>query len=71
MLDRSCEYLTRILYLPGQRAIPVLQPFGEAARNRMALSLLERLRSRESNSFTDRLLSAMRNEFGGHAIKKS
>ncbi|HDS0951540.1 TPA: decarboxylating 6-phosphogluconate dehydrogenase [Stenotrophomonas maltophilia] len=37
----------------------------------ITLSLLERLRSRESNSFTDRLLSAMRNEFGGHAIKKS
>ena len=34
----------------------------------ITLSLLERLRSRESNSFTDRLLSAMRNEFGGHAI---
>lgn len=37
----------------------------------ITLSLLERLRSRQSNSFSDRLLSAMRNEFGGHAIKKS
>ncbi len=37
----------------------------------ITLSLLERLRSRESNSFTDRLLAAMRNEFGGHAIKPS
>jgi 6-phosphogluconate dehydrogenase len=35
----------------------------------IALSLLERLRSRDSNSFSDRLLAAMRNEFGGHAIK--
>ena len=35
----------------------------------ITLSLLERLRSRQSNSFSDRLLSAMRNEFGGHAIK--
>lgn len=33
-------------------------------------SLLERLRSRDSDSFTDKLLSAMRNEFGGHAIKR-
>jgi 6-phosphogluconate dehydrogenase len=33
-------------------------------------SLIERLRSRDSESFTDKLLSAMRNEFGGHAIKK-
>jgi len=33
-------------------------------------SLIERLRSRDSDSFTDKLLSSMRNEFGGHAIKK-
>lgn len=36
----------------------------------ITLSLLERLRSREQDSFSDKLLSAMRNEFGGHAIKK-
>lgn len=34
----------------------------------ITLSLLERLRSRDKNSFSDRLLAAMRNEFGGHAI---
>jgi len=33
-------------------------------------SLIERLRSRDSESFSDKLLSAMRNEFGGHEIKK-
>ena len=33
-------------------------------------SLIERLRSRDEDSFTDRLLAAMRNEFGGHAVKK-
>ncbi len=33
-------------------------------------SLIERLRSRDSDSFSDRLLSSMRNEFGGHAVKK-
>ncbi|KRA17591.1 phosphogluconate dehydrogenase (NAD(+)-dependent, decarboxylating) [Lysobacter sp. Root604] len=32
-------------------------------------SLLERLRSRESDSFADKLLAAMRNEFGGHKVK--
>ena len=37
----------------------------------ITLALLERLRSRQSNSFSDRLLAAMRNEFGGHAIKKT
>ncbi|HET7556555.1 MAG TPA: decarboxylating 6-phosphogluconate dehydrogenase [Rhodanobacteraceae bacterium] len=32
-------------------------------------ALIERLRSRDSDSFSDKLLSAMRNEFGGHAMK--
>jgi 6-phosphogluconate dehydrogenase len=36
----------------------------------ITLSLLERLRSRDSDSYSDKLLAAMRNEFGGHAIKK-
>ena len=34
-------------------------------------SLLARLRSRDEVGFGDRLLSAMRNQFGGHAIKKA
>ncbi len=33
-------------------------------------SLIERLRSRDADSFSDKLLAAMRNEFGGHAIKQ-
>ena len=36
----------------------------------ITLSLLERLRSRDQNSFTDKLLAALRNQFGGHEIKK-
>jgi len=36
----------------------------------ITLSLVQRLRSRDSESFSDKLLSAMRNEFGGHEIKK-
>jgi 6-phosphogluconate dehydrogenase len=35
----------------------------------ITLSLLERLRSRDANSFSDKLLAAMRHEFGGHPIK--
>jgi len=37
----------------------------------ITMSLLERLRSRENDSFADKLLAAMRNEFGGHKIKQS
>ncbi|KQQ84572.1 6-phosphogluconate dehydrogenase [Xanthomonas sp. Leaf131] len=35
----------------------------------ITLSLMERLRSRDKDSFTDKLLAAMRNQFGGHAVK--
>lgn len=35
----------------------------------ITLALMERFRSRDADSFSDKLLSAMRNEFGGHAIK--
>ncbi len=34
-------------------------------------SLIERLRSRDKDSYTDKLLSAMRNQFGGHAMKQA
>ena len=36
----------------------------------IALSLISRLRSRDDDSYADKLLAAMRNEFGGHAIRR-
>jgi 6-phosphogluconate dehydrogenase len=33
-------------------------------------SLIRRIRSREDNNFTDRMISIQRNAFGGHAVKK-
>ena len=36
----------------------------------ITLALLQRLRSRDDDSYSDKLLAAMRNQFGGHAIKK-
>ncbi len=36
----------------------------------ITLSLIARLRSRSEDSYSDKLLAAMRNQFGGHAIKK-
>lgn len=33
-------------------------------------SLMRRIRSREENNFTDRMLAIMRNAFGGHAVRK-
>ena len=35
----------------------------------ISLALIARLRSRDEESFADRLLAAMRNQFGGHAVR--
>jgi 6-phosphogluconate dehydrogenase len=37
----------------------------------ITLSLLTRLRSRQTDSFSAKVIAALRNEFGGHAVKKS
>lgn len=37
----------------------------------ITMSLQRRLRSRSEAPFSDRLLAAMRNQFGGHAVKKA
>jgi 6-phosphogluconate dehydrogenase len=36
----------------------------------IALSLLERFRSRQEESFSAKVIAALRNEFGGHEVKK-
>ena len=36
----------------------------------ITLALIQRLRSRDESSFSDRLLAALRNQFGGHAVRK-
>ena len=37
----------------------------------ITLSLLARLRSRQPDSFSAKVIAALRNEFGGHAVRKS
>ena len=37
----------------------------------ITLSLLERFRSRQKESFSAKVIAALRNEFGGHAVKKT
>ena len=36
----------------------------------LALSLFQRFRSRECDTFSDKLIAALRNEFGGHEVRK-
>ncbi|MCG8277823.1 phosphogluconate dehydrogenase (NAD(+)-dependent, decarboxylating) [Stenotrophomonas sp. NLF4-10] len=81
LLDLSTEALQRNPQLQG--IAPYVQDSGEGRWTVneaieldvpapvITLSLLERLRSREDNSFADRLLAAMRAGFGGHALKRS
>jgi 6-phosphogluconate dehydrogenase len=37
----------------------------------LAISLMARFRSRQSDSFRDKVLAALRAEFGGHAVRES
>jgi 6-phosphogluconate dehydrogenase len=43
----------------------------EVAAPVITLALLQRLRSRDADSFGDRLLAALRQQFGGHAIRSA
>ena len=36
----------------------------------ITLALFTRFRSRAENSFADRMLAALRNAFGGHAVRR-
>ena len=38
--------------------------------DRLAASLFARFSSRGNNEYADRMLAALRNQFGGHAVKK-
>ena len=80
LLDLTADALNKNPTLKG--IAPVVEDSGEGpwtvneaidlnvAAPVIALSLFQRLRSRDTDSFSDKLLAAMRNEFGGHAIKK-
>jgi 6-phosphogluconate dehydrogenase len=37
----------------------------------LTASLYTRFRSRQNNPFGERMLAALRNQFGGHAVKKA
>lgn len=56
---RAIETLTLMQQKMEHCSIPVI-----------TLALQRRFRSREEAPFSDKLLAAMRNQFGGHAIKR-
>jgi 6-phosphogluconate dehydrogenase len=37
----------------------------------LTLALMRRFRSRDASPFSDRMLAALRQQFGGHAVKET
>jgi len=69
--DRDLSKITGYVEDSGEGRWTVQQAIDTATPAPLiALSLFQRFRSRETDSFSDRLLAALRNEFGGHAVRK-
>ena len=80
LLDLTCDALASNPKLEGLQAY--VEDSGEGRWTLMEAlnlnvsapviteSVIRRIRSREENNFADRMLAVMRNEFGGHAVKK-
>jgi len=57
-------------------SVILIEPSDQLSHKRLrqlvasSLPQLARFRSRQPRSFADRLLAALRNQFGGHAIKR-
>ena len=81
LLDLTAEALAQDPTLENVR--PYVADFGEGRWTVMeaidqslsapviTMSLMERFRSRDEESFSDRVVAVMRNRFGGHEVKKN
>ncbi|MEC4675314.1 MAG: decarboxylating 6-phosphogluconate dehydrogenase [Nitrospirota bacterium] len=69
--DKKLEKLEAYVEDSGEGRWTVQQAVDTAVPAPVITSaLFQRFRSRDSGSFSDRMLAALRNEFGGHAVKK-
>lgn len=69
--DRKLDKITGFVEDSGEGRWTVQQAIDSAVPAPViTASLFQRFRSRQENSFSDRLLAALRNEFGGHAVHK-
>ena len=64
-INAGTTYLPRDLPNP-----PIYSKVNPADSPIITLALMVRLRSREPESFSSKVVAALRNEFGGHAVKK-
>jgi 6-phosphogluconate dehydrogenase len=69
--DQSLEQIQGYVEDSGEGRWTVLESIEESVpAPAIALSLMRRFSSRQEDSYAAKLLAAMRNQFGGHAIKK-
>ena len=64
--ENDCVFFEFVFNRSARQAIPVGI---DVPAQVIALSLLERLRSRKENCLSANVIAAMSNEFGGHAVK--
>lgn len=69
--DSNLDEIRGVMHSSGEGKWTVETAFDlQAATPVIALSLLMRYRSLESDTFTGKVVAALRNEFGGHAVEK-
>ncbi|NBD25166.1 phosphogluconate dehydrogenase (NAD(+)-dependent, decarboxylating) [Paenibacillus glycinis] len=70
--DGKLEDIRGIMHSSGEGRWTVETAFDlQAATPVIAMSLLMRYRSLDSDTFTGKVVAALRNEFGGHAVEKT
>ncbi len=70
--DPKLSEIKGVMYSSGEGKWTVEEALRhEVAAPVIALSLLMRYRSLEDDTFTGKVVAALRNEFGGHAVKKA
>ncbi|MFD1137857.1 phosphogluconate dehydrogenase (NAD(+)-dependent, decarboxylating) [Paenibacillus urinalis] len=69
--DSNLDEIRGVMHSSGEGKWTVETAFDlQAATPVIALSLLMRYRSLENDTFTGKVVAALRNEFGGHAVEK-
>ena len=70
--DPGLEHLKGFVADSGEGRWTVLEAIErDVPAEVLTLSLMRRFRSRQENTFTDRVLAALRAEFGGHAVQSA
>ena len=70
--DSKLEEIKGIMHSSGEGKWTVETALElQAATSVIAMALLSRYRSLENDTFNGKVVAALRNEFGGHAVEKS